>query len=318
MNIYIYTDNKEILSIKNAELIDTEKMETIQSIYKDDIRNAFGKIVINEETFEPEYKDNYMTIMVEKNTNNFTRVDNPRPEDNDYYFATVTVKDFTRAKSIDTTKYVSKYFNNSFYTLEIIRDSNYNPTTNDWDLDLEKYRSTIIEKLKNSEDEIRQHGFPHSLYGGGKKWLQPFRTVQNDNDQTVLLNLKLTIPLPLRRLKAWVEDDDGRRVTESRKYYWLKPGCVTDTVLDSLLMLMTGYSEYLRTGLYQLIATTAQETNLERLKDIDKKYVQIVLNNLRNVIENQPVNKKLLDDQKKKLQAEGIDVILDNANELGV
>ena len=319
MDIYVYSKRtKEITKLEDYTLLDTTKMADLYLVHKEDIRNNFGKIVVDETTMEPKYQPNYVSMVVDKATNDFTKVFQKGTDDDDKYYVDVLFKDYVDNTSIDLFNKVAKYYNNKFYVFEKIEEYIYNATDNTWILDVEKYKKKIINKIANSEEEIRHHGFYHSLFDDGKMYVQPFRNVNKDNDQTTLLALRYSVPQTVRKIKIFQEDEKGKRATAPGTYYWVMNGQLSNILLDSISTLIVAYSESVKQGMELLINKVKGMTDLEELKDVDQKYVQMILIGMKKAIEADPNNLALLNANKKKIKDENITLVKDvNGSVLG-
>ena len=81
--IYLYNkQTKQINRYDNSILLDGENMSNLESVHKDDLRNNYGTIVYDEANHRAVYEPNYISIVVDKHTNDFTRV-NVKGEDDD-------------------------------------------------------------------------------------------------------------------------------------------------------------------------------------------------------------------------------------------
>lgn len=312
--LYIYSEkNDDIMEMTDAYVIDPIEYENLKTIHKEDLRNAFGKIVVNPETKRPEYRDNMVHILVDKKTNNFTRVFVKGMDTEDSYYALVKNKDFVNHSAIDSYSKIAKYYDGQFHLFDNERDKVYNPADNTWSLDLEKFKASIIKKIQNSENELRHHGFYNDLYGADNIYLQPFRTIEGDNDQTVLFGVRYVLPKQVRKLKLFKEDPvTGARLTAPKTFYWLIRTDVSDLVLDSTLMLIIAYSETIKSGIAQMVEKVKNTNNLEVLQDIDKKYVKMILFGMKQAIESVPQNKALLDHAKEEIKKANLTHILDD------
>ena len=312
--VYLYSNKtKEITKYENSISVSSDEMINLESVHKDDIRNNYGKIVYNETTHKPEYKPNYVSIVVDKSTNNFTRVAVKVEDDENNYYTDVLFKDYVDNTSIDVYNKVSKFYEGKFYLFDNDRKMKYNATNNTWNIDIEEYKKTIIEKISNSEEEIRHHGFYHNLLGEDKTFLQPFRNVNKDNDQTTLLALRYSSPQQVRKLKLFVEDSvTGKRATSPKTFYWIMNGQVSDIVLDSISTLVLAYSESIKAGMAYMIQKVKSINKLEDLKDIEKKYIQMILISMKQAIESNPANLALLQHNKEEIKKQNIQLIKDN------
>lgn len=312
--VYLYSNKtKEITRYDRSVVVNTDEMINLETIHKEDIRNNYGKIVYNETTQKPEYKPNYVSIVVDKTNNNFSRVLVKGEDDENNYYTDVLFKDYVNNTSIDVYNKVSKFYNGKFYLFDKDKKMKYNPTNNTWNIDIEEYKKTIIEKISGAEEEIRHHGFYHNLLGEDKTFLQPFRNVNKDNDQTTLLALRYSSPQPVRKLKLFVEDETtGKRATAPKTFYWIMNGQVSDIVLDSISTLILAYSESVKAGMNYIIKKVKSTVNLEELKDIEKKYVQMILISMKQAIESNPANLALLNHNKDEIKKQNIQLIKDN------
>ena len=309
--IYVYSKRtNEILEIPEAIVLDGNKMETLKAVHRDDLRNAFGRIVV--ENNEPVYKDNTIFIMVEKATNNFTKVDVKGEDSDDYYYAEVKNKDYIVHSAIDSLTNVAKFFKGEFFLFPIEKDKIYDAKTNKWSLDLELFRKSVLETVSGCEDELRQHGFFHNIFGT-ETFVQPFRNVNKENDQTVLLTQRVATHQSSRRIKVFPYDTTtNKRLSKPGEFYWIMNGQVSDTVLDALLSLMAGYSESVKAGIASLVRKIQETNSIETLKDIKEKYVYMILYGMQQALESSPANKALIEATKKKIKAENIQLVKDN------
>lgn len=320
MMIYIYnTVTDSILRLNDSIVIDSEKIESLENLHKMELQNNYGKIIINKETLLPEYVDNKIIIAINKNTNNFNKVLEKGIENEDVYYAEVTMKDYSTYSSYnnlyDVTgkSKIAKYFNGQFHLFNYEKFKKYDAKTNSWSTDKDKYKEYLKEKIMGSETIIRHHGFYHEFFADGRVYLQPFRNVDKDNDQTTLMSLLTTVPQQVRKIKLFVEDDVTKtRLTDPKTFYWIMNGQVSDLLLKSLNMLMVGYSESLKSGMLSVVQAVENTEDLEILYDIEEKYVRMVLINMRKAIENDPMNKTLLEQTKEALKKENVKIVKDN------
>ena len=316
--LYIYSKKtKDITKIENSVILDTDKMENLLSIHKEDLRNNFGEIIVNPTTMEPEFKPTYVSIVVDKATNNFTRVGVKGEDDATKYYVDVLFKDYVNHTSIDVYNKVAKFFEGKFYMFDIQEEKEYKATDNTWILSVDKYKKKILNKIENSEDELRHHGFYHSLFSDGKTYLQPFRNVTKDNDQATFLGLKIMVPQSVRKVKIFVEDDKGNRATDPGTFYWIGNGQLSDIILESISTLIIAYSESVKYGIQMMKKRVQAITDLEQLKDIDKKYIQMTLLGMKQAIENVPENMALLTHNKNRIKAENPTLIKDEGTIFG-
>ena len=117
--IYLYNKlTKQISKYENSILLDTDNVSNLESVHKDDLRNNYGKIVFDEVKNKAIYEPNYISIVVDKHTNDFTRV-NVKGEDNDdHYFVDVLFKDYVNHTSIDVYNKVAKFYDNKFFLFD--------------------------------------------------------------------------------------------------------------------------------------------------------------------------------------------------------
>lgn len=316
--LYIYSKKtKDITKMDDAIVLDSDKMDNLIMVHKEDLRNNFGEIIVNPATNEPEYKPNYVSIVVDKATNNFTRVNTKGEDDENTYYTDVLFKDYVNYTSIDVYNKVAKFYNNQFYMFEIQEEYDYKAEDNSWVLSIEKYKKKIIKKIENSEDELRHHGFYHSLFSDGKMYLQPFRNVTKDNDQATFLGLKIMIPQAVRKVKIFVEDANGNRATDPGTFYWVANGQLSDIILESISTLIIAYSESVKQGIKMMSRKVQNLTDLEQLKDIDKKYIQMILLGMKQAIEGVPENLALLKHNMAKIKAENPTLVKDTGTIFG-
>lgn len=311
--IYLYNkQTKQINRYDNSILLNEENMSNLESVHKDDLRNNYGKIIYDEANHRAVYEPNYISIVVDKHTNDFTRVNIKGEDDDDKYYADVLFKDYVNHTSIDVYNKVAKFYENKFYLFDVDKKMKYVPADNRWVIDIEKFKESIIEKIMNSEDEIRHHGFYHNLFGPDKTFLQPFRNVDKDNDQTTLLALRYSIDRRVRKLKVFTENTEtGRRNTNPKTFYWILNGQVSDTILDSLSTLVVAYSESIKSGMAFAIGKVKSTNNLSDLEDIDKKYVQLILMSMKKAIESNPENLALLNAKIETIKKENVTLVKD-------
>lgn len=312
--IYLYNKlTKQISKYENSILLDTDNVSNLESVHKDDLRNNYGKIVFDEVKNKAIYEPNYISIVVDKHTNDFTRV-NVKGEDNDdHYFVDVLFKDYVNHTSIDVYNKVAKFYDNKFFLFDNDKKMKYVAENNQWVIDIDKFKNSIIEKILNSEDELRHHGFYHNLFGNDKTYLQPFRNVDRDNDQTTLLALRYSIDQRVRKLKVFVENTEtGKRNTNPKTFYWIMNGQVSDTILDSLSTLVVAYSESIKSGMAFIVNKVKNTNILEDLQDIDNKYIQLILMSMKKAIESNPENLALLKSKIKIIEDEHITLVKDD------
>ena len=312
--IYLYNKlTKQISKYENSILLDTDNVSNLESVHKDDLRNNYGRIVFDEVKNKAVYEPNYISIVVDKHTNDFTRV-NVKGEDNDdQYFVDVLFKDYVNHTSIDVYNKVAKFYDKKFFLFDNDKKMKYVAESNQWVIDIDKFKNSIIEKILNSEDELRHHGFYHNLFGNDKTYLQPFRNVDRDNDQTTLLALRYSIDKRVRKLKVFVENTEtGKRNTNPKTFYWIMNGQVSDTILDSLSTLVVAYSESIKSGMNFIVNKVKNTNTLEDLQDIDHKYIQLILMSMKKAIESNPENLALLKAKTKIIEDEHITLVKDD------
>ena len=309
--IYIYSKKTgEILEIEDATILDSTTMDTLKAVHKEDIRNAFGRIVVENDT--PVYRDTYINIIVDKKTNDFAKISNAGKDDENFYYTKVKNKDYITHTAINSLTTVSKYFNGSFHTFPKENDKIYDAKTNTFSLDLKLFKESIINMVTSCEDELRQHGFFHNLFGT-ETYVQPFRNANKENDQTVLLAQRVSTHVSARRIKIFTYDIEKRkRLTSPGEFYWIMDGQVSDTVLDALLTLIAGYSESVKAGIAGMIKKIEDTNNIDTLKDIKEKYVYMILHNMQVALESSATNKKLIEQVKQKIQEEKIILVKDD------
>ena len=313
--IYLYDkQTKQITRYVHSILLNEENMSDLESVHKDDLRNNYGRIVYDEAKNKAVYEPNYISIVVDKHTNDFSRVNVKGEDDNDKYYIDVLFKDYVNHTSIDVYNKVAKFYENKFYLFDIDKKMKYVPEDNRWVLDIDKFKDSIVEKIMGAEDEIRHHGFYHNLFGPENTYLQPFRNVDKDNDQTTLLALRYSIDQRVRKLKVFVENPTtGKRDTNPKTFYWIMNGQVSDTILDSLSTLVVGYSESIKSGMAYVINKVRSSNSLEELKDIDKKYIQYVLMSMKKAIESNPENMALLNAKIEAIKKENVTLVKDKS-----
>lgn len=312
--IYLYsTRTKEITKYDNAVILNENDMSNLELVHKEDIRNNFGKIVVNPKTMTPEYVPTKVWIAVNKTTNDFVKVNVKGEDDENTYYAEVLFKDYVDHTSIDVYNKVAKFYNGQFFMFPVDKIKKYNAKDNSWVIDIDRFRSNIIDKISNAEDDIRHHGFYYSLFPDGETYLQPFRNVNRDNDQTTILAL-LANKIPLaRKLKIFSEDPTtGERLTAPKTFKWILNGQVTDTVLDALSILIMAYSESIKAGMNWLIKKTQDTNSIAELEQIDQHYIKMILLAMQRSIEGNVAHKALLDQVRAKIASEHIDLVPDN------
>ena len=89
-------------------------------------------------------------------------------------------------------------------------------------------------------------------------------------------------------------------------------GQVSDIVLDSISTLVLAYSESIKAGMAYMIQKVKSTNSLEDLKDIEKKYVQMILMSMKQAIEANPANLALLRHNKEEIKKQNIQLIKDN------
>ena len=283
--VYLYHNSAKQLTVYNGvTIIDTVAISVLESLHKDELDRGFGKIVIDEnDNFRPKYVESKVYIMIDKKTNDFSRVDFPGTDDENFYYTEVSNKDFVYYYYQDRSLKVVKYFNNSFHIFDNDITKDYNPSNNSMELNLEKYKNKIVHDIAKSEDDIKHHGFYHDIFG--KEYCQPFRNTP-ENDLLIISNMVNNAPLEMRALKLFKEDPTTKaRLTASGTCDWLVQQQVTDEILKVLTQFITIYSSYVKVGMEQLILNVQNETNLQKLQYIEANYIVIILRNLKKQIE---------------------------------
>lgn len=313
MKIYAYNKKYNSITIlEDTVILDTEEMENLEAVHREDIRNTFGKIIVDNETMTPKYEPTKALIVVDKITNNFSRVQVKGEDDESKYYAEVLFKDLVNHTNIDTFNKISKFYKGKFYLFDNDRRKVYNPENNTWSYDLVEYRNYLIDIVSKSEGELRQHGFYHSLLPDGKTYLQPFRNVEKDNDHATIIGLTY-LPKSIRKIKLFVEDENtGKRLTAPKTFYWVPAGKLPDVFLTAIIMLITGYSESIKAGISLMLQKIQSTSAIEELEEIEKKYKQMILLGMRKAIEGDPNNAAILQEYKEKIAKEDIELILDN------
>lgn len=312
--IYIYSKKTKEINKYDGVVLDTDDMEDLLSLHKEDIRNNFGKIIVDESTMTPKYVPTTVIIAVNTATNDFTKVNIKGEDDENTYYKEVLFKDYVNHHSIDVYNKVAKYYNNSFHLFNKDNTKKYITASNTFEIDTDKLKEDIINTISNSEDDLRHHGFYYSIYDDGETYLQPFRNVNRDNDQTTILALSANKFKGTRRLKIFSEDPiTGERMTAPKTFKWIMGEHVTDTLLDALSILIMAYSESVKAGMLAMIEKVKNTSNIEELLEIKKHYIQMILITMRKFIEGNKEHAVLIKHIKDKLKSENIELIPDKS-----
>ena len=304
--IYLYHNSaKQLIAYNDVTVIDTVAISVLESVHKEDIDKGFGKIIIDEKDgYKPKYVESNVFIMIDKKTNDFSRVDFKGTDDENFYYTEVSNKDFVYYYYQDRSLKVVKYFENAFHIFDNDATKDYNPVTNTMDLNLEKYKNKIIHLIANSEDDIKHHGFYHDIFG--KEYCQPFRNTP-ENDLLIISTMITNAPLEMRALKLFKEDPTTKkRLTATGTCDWLVQQQVTDEILKVIAQFITIYSSYVKVGMEQLILNVQNETALPKLQYIEANYIVIILRNLKKQIEEVATVAKVINDIKAFIKAKNL------------
>ena len=303
--IYLYSKSKKILvGTDDYVIVDKDAILGLEIQHADDIKSSYGRVDINPDTLEPYYRPNEVIINISKLTNDFIKIDKVIEENEYLYCRYVTQKKFTEVDNMRRTGSMVKYFgddpntDNNFHIFENKIDYDYNPADNSLVFNLEKYKNIVLEKIKNSGDAIRSHGYYYKFWNDGPEYVQPFRK-SDKNDLHIMENLKNNIPAELRQLFFFKEDiETGKRLED--KWIWEGP-IVSDVVLSVIIKLISGYDAGISAAIYNTVAMLQNETDLNKLRYFDIQHVKIILRELQKNIENMPIFKDTMKSFKEML-----------------
>lgn len=280
-------ESDTLLSSEKLILIDNTEYNIVAIDKSEEIANGYGEVAINKTTLKPEYREFKLFISVNKDTNDFKMVDSLLEETPSIYGKEITYKSFLDADSKKRVGKIVKYKDNKFHVFDDEYDKSYDKTTNTMKFDLLKFKKAVLEKVKNSNEEIRTHGFYYTI--AGEEYLQPFREVPT-NDMTTLKNIRDETPDELRALKIFREDTSTKeRVTDPTKLRWLKgPEECPRLFIEYMIKLLNGYHSYLPEAILKVVANTDTKMTESELRYIEKNYVSIVLRALQTQIESLP------------------------------
>lgn len=286
--VRIYDKETEtLLSSDKIVVIDNVEYNRIAIDKAKEIALGYGYIGVNKVTLSPEYVEFKLFISVDKDTNDFQMVDSLLEETPSLYGREVTYKEYLDADSKKRVGKIVKYKDNTFHIFDEEYDKSYDKATNSMKFDLTKYKKYVLDKVRNSNDEIRNHGFYFTL--AGEEYLQPFREVPT-NDMTTLKNIRDETPDALRALKIFREDPSTKeRITDPVRLRWLKgPEECPRLFIEYMIKLLNGYHSYLPEAILQVLAQTDSKMTEPELRYIEKNHVSIVLRALQNQIERLP------------------------------
>ena len=270
--LYLYSkQNGQLLSTENFVVIAPNVIELLKKQFANEIRNNYGEIAINPKTYTPYFKYYEVDIIVDSENN-------PHLASEGEEGITVKKKDYYKAKDEMLKGKVMKFYNGEFhlFTADPIKD--YVPSDNTWVLNVNKYRDVLLDKIRNSEQEIREHGYYYTFWDESPEmYVQPFRVVP-DNDYQAINQVK-ELPRSHRALKLFTVKD-GKRQTAVGTFKWIKGAAVNDEFLRYISSMITSYSNYVKDGIYQMVQYTATVNDINVLKNINDNYVSLILNNI--------------------------------------
>lgn len=276
--IYLYSKkNKEIYNTDDYVVLSTNAIDTLKMQYKDDIYNNYGEIVVDDTTMTPIFKFYEINITVDE-------FNTPRLAlDSDVNKVSVTKKEYYEAKKASLKGKIVKFFDNKFFLFDYDPVKDYDPTVNAWTFNINKYKELVLNKIKDSEQEIREHGYYYTFWPDlDYVFVQPFRVVP-DNDYQAIKQV-MELPKPQRALKLFMVKD-GKRLTAVGTYKWIRGLAVTDDFLKYIYQMITAYSNYVKTGIYQLVKYVETVSDLNTLKHIEKNYVDMIVTNIGNELD---------------------------------
>ena len=283
--VRIYDKETEtLLSSDKIVVVDNVEYNRIAIDKAKEIANGYGDIGINKGTLRPEYVEFKLFISVDKDTNDFQMVDTLLEETSTLYGREVTYKEYLEADSKKRVGKIVKYKDNTFHIFDEEYDKSYDKTTNTMKFDLTKFKKHVLDKVRNSNDEIRNHGFYYSI--ANEEYLQPFREIPT-NDMTTLKNIRDETPDALRALKIFKEDPSSKeRITDPVRIKWLKgPEECPRLFIEYMIKLLNGYHSYLPEATLKVLANADTKVTEPELRYIEKNYVSIILRALQQQIE---------------------------------
>lgn len=293
--LYLYSKTKKLLVNTNDYIvIDKDEVMSLEIIHASDIKSSFGRVDVDQDTFKPYFKYNTVIISVSKESNDFAKVDRIIEENEYIYCRVVSQKKFTEIDNARRTGSMVKYFGDNedndlnFHVFTNKLDHDYNPKDNSLVFNLDKYKKLVLDKVKNSNDTIRQHGYYYKFWEDGPEFIQPFRK-GNMNDLHIIENLRNNIPAELRQLFFFKEDAETGLRRED-KWVWSGP-IVRTEILSVIIRLISAYDAGLSAAINDTLTILNNETKLEKLQYFDLHHVKIILRELQKQIENMPIFK---------------------------
>ena len=294
-SLYLYSKTKKLLvNTTDYIVIDKDEVISLEIIHADDIKRSFGRVDIDQVTFKPYFRYNTVIISISKESNDFAKVDKIIEENEYIYCRVVSQKKFTEIDNARRTGSMVKYFGDNenndlnFHVFTNKLDHDYNPKDNSLVFNLDKYKKLVLDKVKNSNGNIRQHGYYYKFWEDGPEFVQPFRK-GDMNDLHIIENLKNNIPEELRQLFFFKEDEETGLRRED-KWIWSGP-IVSNEILSFIIRLISAYDAGVSSAINGVLALLQGETNLEKLQYFDIHHVKVILRQLQQEIENMPIFK---------------------------
>lgn len=309
-SLYLYSKTKKLLVNTNDYIvIDKDEVMSLEIIHASDIKSSFGRVDVDQDTFKPYFKYNTVIISVSKESNDFAKVDKIIEENEYIYCRVVSQKKFTEIDNARRTGSMVKYFGDNedndlnFHVFTNKLDHDYNPKDNSLVFNLDKYKKLVLDKVKNSNNNIRQHGYYYKFWEDGPEFIQPFRK-GDMNDLHIIENLRNNIPAELRQLFFFKEDEETGLRRED-KWIWSGP-VVSNEILSVIIGLISAYDAGVSTAINGVLTLLQGETNLEKLQYFDLHHVKVILRQLQQEIENMPIFKDNIKQFREMLTAYNI------------
>lgn len=274
-----------ILESEDLVLIDNVEYDKIAIEKARELFNGYGVIIYDKDTENVKYKENTVVIQVSKTTNEYTIVNSMSPETNYWYTKEVRYKEYLDNDSKKRVGDIVRYKDDQFHVFKKENDKEYDPVTNTMKFSLEKYKKYVRNKIQNSNDVIRNHGFYYNMWGA--EYLQPFRETPT-NDSNTLRDIRDETPAELRGLKIFTEDPlTKQRITDSTKIKWIRgPVEAPKPFFDYMIKLMNGYHSYLPDGIAKMIDNLDSRVSETDIRYIEANYVEMILRGLKTQIES--------------------------------
>lgn len=285
MALYLYdTEKKQLYESNSMIVLNPEIITVLKNTHANDLLQDYGRIIVDETTLAPKFEFYRVNITVDKE-NNPSLANSATPMDQVH---SVIKKDYVEAIKNRNKGKLIKFFNNEFYIFDNDYIKDYDPETNTFKINIKKLKIQVKNKILNSEQELRNHGFYYNYWPDENIfYLQPFR-VTPDNDLQVLKTMKEDLPTEYKALKLFKADKYGRRMTTVGSYRWLKGKQVLDELLQYQILLITSYSGYIKDTIYQMSNFIEAVNDIETLMKFDVAYIDIIIKEMSKKLEAIP------------------------------